>query len=59
VVPLEPQIHAFLEMLTALGKGLVGLFSSRIDDRGLLNDRLEAAGVILFTLAVVGLKSLL
>ena len=59
VVPLEPQIHAFLEMLTALGKGLVGLFPSRIDDRGLLNDRLEAAGVILFTLAVVRLKSLL
>jgi hypothetical protein len=59
VVPLEPQIHAFLEVLASLGKGLVGLFPSRIDNRGLLNDRLQAAGVVLFTLAVVRLKSLL
>ena len=59
VVPLEPQIHAFLEVLAALGKGLIRLFPSGIDDRGLLNDLLEAAGVVLFTLAVVRLKSLL
>jgi len=59
VVPLEPQIHAFLEVLAALGKGLIRLFPSGIDDRGLLNDRLKAAGVVLFTLAVVRVKSLL
>ena len=59
VIPLEPQIHAFLEVLTALGKGLIGLFPSGIDDRGLLNDRLQAAGVVFFTLAVVRVKSLL
>ena len=59
VVPLEPQIHAFLEVLTTLGKGLIGLFPSGIDDRGLLNDRLQAAGVVFFTLAVVRVKSLL
>ena len=59
VVPLEPQIHAFLEVLAALGKGLIRLFPSGIDDRGLLDDRLEAAGVVFFTLAVVRLKSLL
>ena len=59
VVPFEPQIHAVLKVLTALGKGLVRFLPSGIDDGGILNDRLEAAGVLTLALAVVRLKSLL
>ena len=59
VVPLKPQIRAFLKVLTALGKRLIRFLPTGIDDGGLLNDRLEAAGVVTFTLAVVRLKSLL
>lgn len=59
MVPLKPQIRAFLKVLTALGKRLIRFLPSGIDDGGLLNDRLEAAGVVTFALAVVRLKSLL
>lgn len=59
VVPLKPQNRAFLKVLTALGKRLIRFFPSGIDDGGLLNDRLEAAGVVTFTFAIVRLKSLL
>ena len=59
VVPFEPQIHAVLKVLTALSKGLVRFLPSGIDDGGILNDRLEAAGVLTLALAVVRLKSLL
>ena len=55
MVPLKPQIHSFLKVLTALGKRLVRFLSSGIDDGGLLNDRLKASGVLAFTLAVVRL----